>query len=43
MMRMAVTTQNVLKRLHNWEGFRPYNFFLLPILANCAQGLHYVK
>jgi len=36
MMRMAVTTQNVLKRLHGWEGFRPYNFFLLPILANCG-------
>jgi len=36
MMRMAVTTQNVLKRLHQWEGFRPYNFFLLPILANCG-------
>ena len=36
MMRMAVTTQNVLKRLHDWEGFRPYNFFLLPILAHCG-------
>lgn len=36
MMRMAVTTQNVLKRLHGWDGFRPYNFFLLPILANCG-------
>jgi hypothetical protein len=35
-MRMAVTTQNVLERLHDWEGFRPYNFFLLPILANCG-------
>jgi hypothetical protein len=33
MMRMSVTTFNVLKRLHTWEGFRPYNFFLLPILA----------
>jgi len=33
MMRMAVTTFNVLKRLHAWEAFRPYNFFLLPILA----------
>jgi len=32
-MRMAVTTFSVLKRLHAWEGFRPYNFFLLPILA----------
>lgn len=37
MMRMAVTTQNVLERLHGWDGFRPYNFFLLPILANCGQ------
>jgi hypothetical protein len=33
MMRMAVTTFNVLKSLHEWEGFRPYNFFLLPVLA----------
>jgi hypothetical protein len=33
MMRMTVTTFNVLKSLHEWEGFRPYNFFLLPVLA----------
>jgi hypothetical protein len=33
MMRMTVTTFNVLKGLHAWEGFRPYNFFLLPIVA----------
>jgi hypothetical protein len=33
MMRMTVTTFNVLKTLHRWEGFRPYNFFLLPVLA----------
>lgn len=33
MMRMTVTTFNVLKRLHAWKGFRPYNFFLLPIVA----------
>jgi hypothetical protein len=33
MMRMTVTTFNVLKRLHEWKGFRPYNFFLLPIVA----------
>jgi len=32
-MRMTVTTFNVLKRLHEWKGFRPYNFFLLPIVA----------
>jgi hypothetical protein len=34
MMRMAVTTHNVLNRLDGLEGFRPYNFFLLPILAH---------
>jgi hypothetical protein len=34
MMRMTVTTFNVLKRLHEWEGFRPYNFFLCPVLAD---------
>jgi len=34
MMRMTVTTINVLKSLHEWEGFRAYNFFLLPILAD---------
>jgi hypothetical protein len=33
MMRMTVTTFNVLKSLHEWKGFRPYNFFLLPVLA----------
>jgi hypothetical protein len=33
MMRMTVTTFNVLNGLYGWEGFRPYNFFLLPILA----------
>jgi hypothetical protein len=38
---MAVTTFNVLKRLHAWEAFRPYNFFLLPILAKggCPAGV----
>jgi hypothetical protein len=41
MMRMAVTTFNVLKRLHVWERFRPYNFFLLPILTKggCPAGV----
>jgi hypothetical protein len=34
MMRMTVTTVNVLKSLHEWEGFRPFNFFLLPVLAD---------
>jgi hypothetical protein len=33
MMRMTVTTVNVLKSLHEWEGFRPNNFFLLPVPA----------
>jgi len=34
MMRMTVTTFNVLKSLYEWEGFRAYNFFLLPVLAD---------
>jgi len=34
MMRITVTTQNVLQSLHEWESFRPYNFLLLPILAD---------
>jgi len=34
MMRMTVTTFNVLKSLYSWEGFRPFNFFLLPVLAD---------
>lgn len=40
MMRMTVTTFNVLKRLHAWAAFRPYNFFLLPMLAKggCPVG-----
>ncbi len=40
-MRMAVTTFSVLKRLHMWGAFRPYNFFLLPILAmgGCPAGV----
>jgi hypothetical protein len=36
MMRMAVTTHSLPKRLHGWERFRPYNFFFVPILANCG-------
>lgn len=35
-MRMAVTTHSLPKRLHGWERFRPYNFFFVPILANCG-------
>jgi hypothetical protein len=34
MMRITITTYNVLTSLHEWEGFRPYNFLLLPILAD---------
>jgi hypothetical protein len=34
MMRMTVTTFNVLKSLYEWKGFRSYNFFLLPVLAD---------
>lgn len=34
MQPVTVTTFNVLKSLHEWEGFRPYNFFLLPVLAD---------
>jgi hypothetical protein len=34
MMRMTVTTFNVLKSLRSWEGFRPFNFFLLPVLSD---------
>jgi hypothetical protein len=33
MMRMAVTTHSLLRRMHRWKRFRPYNFFLVPILA----------
>lgn len=36
MMRMAVTTHSLLKRLHGWERLRPYNSFLVPILADCG-------
>ncbi len=36
MMRMTVTTFNVLKSLHEWQGFRPYNFFLLPVSADAG-------
>lgn len=34
MMRITVTSYNVLKSLHEWDDFRPYNFLLLPILAD---------
>jgi hypothetical protein len=34
MMRMVVTTNSLLRRMHRWKRFRPYNFFLVPILAH---------
>ncbi len=37
MMRMAVNTNGLLKRLHRWNRFRPFNFFFAPVLANCGQ------
>jgi hypothetical protein len=37
MMRMAVNTYGLLKRLHRWNRFRPFNFFFAPVLANCGQ------
>ena len=37
MMRMAVTTNSLLKRLHRWKRFRPFNLFFVPVLANCGQ------
>lgn len=33
MMRMTVTTNHLLKRLHQWNRFRPYSIFFLPVLA----------
>jgi hypothetical protein len=36
MMRMSVNTNALLKRLHRWNRFRPFNFFLAPVLANCG-------
>jgi hypothetical protein len=32
MMRLSITTYNVLKMLGNWEIARPYNFLFLPII-----------
>jgi hypothetical protein len=32
MMRLNITTYNVLKMLGNWEIARPYNFLLLPMV-----------
>ena len=32
MMRLNITTYNVLEMLENWEVARPYNFLLLPMV-----------
>jgi hypothetical protein len=32
MMRLTITTHNVLKMLGNWEVARPYNFLFLPMV-----------
>ena len=32
MMREAVTTWNLLQELHTWQEFRPFNFFMRPII-----------
>jgi hypothetical protein len=37
MMRMAVNTNGLLKRLHRWNRFRPFNIFFAPVLAKCGQ------
>jgi hypothetical protein len=34
MMRMTVTSNDLLKRLHGWNRFRPYSIFFVPVLAN---------
>src|SRR5262249_17246049 len=36
MMRPTVTTNDLLKRLHQWNHFRPYSIFFLPVLANAG-------
>jgi hypothetical protein len=33
MMRMTVTNNDLLKRLHRWNRFRPYSIFFVPVLA----------
>jgi len=37
MMRMGVNSYGLLKRLHRWNRFRPFNVFFAPVLANCGQ------
>jgi hypothetical protein len=34
MMPITVTTKNVLDSLDRWEGFRPFNFFLKPMMVD---------
>lgn len=36
MMRMTVTSNHLLKRLHRWNRFRPYSIFFLPVLARAG-------
>ena len=36
MMRMTVTSNDLLKRLHRWNYFRPYSIFFVPVLANAG-------
>ena len=33
MMREAVTTWNLLQELHTWQEFRPFNFFMRPVVS----------
>ena len=37
MMRMAVTTHSLLKRLHRLKGVRPFDLFFVPVLATGGQ------
>ena len=37
MMRMAVTTNSLLKPMHRLKRFRPFDLFFVPVLANCGQ------
>ena len=37
MMRMAVTTHSLLKRLHRLKRVRPFDFFFVPVLASGGQ------
>lgn len=37
-MREAVTTKNLLDQLHTWRHFRPFNFFMRPMLSSFHDG-----